>query len=81
MNEAKSRYESNGANPRWLDDCGQYYVEYKNGGFNYKIWLEEDKSIEEKLKVMKEQKLAGVASWKLGLQFDSIWDVILKYTN
>ena len=81
MKEAKQRVEVNGATTEWKEDCGQYYAEFKNGGYTYKIWLEEDKSIEEKLKIMKEYNLAGCGSWKLGLEFDSIWDVILKYVN
>ena len=50
-----------------------------------KIWLEDEKSIELKLKTIfkerKQGKVAGVASWKLGLQRKSVWNVIKKYTN
>ena len=38
-------------------------------------------SMEEKLKLMKEYKLAGVAAWKLGLEKSDVWDLIVKYTN
>ncbi|MBE6014320.1 MAG: glycosyl hydrolase family 18 [Lachnospiraceae bacterium] len=81
MNEARKRVETNGVTPEWKADLGQYYAEYVVGGSTYKIWLEEEKSIEEKLKVMKEAGLAGVGSWKLGLEADGIWDTILKYVN
>ena len=65
----------------WDEVSGQYYGEYVENGVTYKMWLEEEKSIEEKLKVMKEYQLAGVSAWKLGLENSSIWDVIIKYVN
>ena len=43
--------------------------------------MEDAGSLEEKLKVMKENQLAGVSFWKLGFETDSIWDTIIKYTN
>lgn len=43
--------------------------------------MEEEKSIEEKAKLLKEYNLAGIAEWKLGLEKSSIWDIILKYVN
>ena len=81
MKEAKNQVSLNGATAEWKEDVGQYYAEFKHDGSTYKIWLEEERSIEEKLKVMKDRGLAGVASWKLGLEEDSIWDIILKYVN
>ena len=59
----------------------QYYAEYESGGNTYKIWLEEEKSLEEKLKVIMDNNVAGIASWKLGLEKSSVWSVILKYVN
>ena len=50
-------------------------------GKNYKIWIENEKSLEEKLKVMRENGLAGAAYWKLGLERESAWETIIKYVN
>lgn len=71
----------NGLEPVWDENTGQYYIEYAKDGITYKSWIEEERSIEEKLKLINEYKLAGVAAWKIGLEKSSIWDVILKYTN
>lgn len=79
MSEAESRVAANGANMEWLDDCGQYYAEYQYEGSTYKIWLEEQNSIEKKLGVMKANHLAGAAFWKLGYEKNSIWDTVAKY--
>ena len=45
------------------------------------MWMEEERSIEEKLKLIKQYELAGVASWRLGYERASIWDIILRYVN
>lgn len=72
---------ANGLEQVWDETAQQYYIEYVKDGVTYKSWLEEERSIEAKLKLMKEYKLAGVAEWKIGLEKSSIWDVIIKYTN
>lgn len=81
MYEIDKLVQVNGAELVWDDTAKQYYTEYVVDGSTYKMWIENETSIEEKMKLMKEYKLAGVASWKLGLEKDSIWDVIVKYTN
>jgi spore germination protein YaaH len=43
------------------------------------MWQEEDKSIEEKMKLIYDADVAGVAEWKLGLEKSSIWNIIERY--
>lgn len=70
-----------GIEPEWNEETGQYYGEYEQDGAKYRIWLEEDRSIELKLKTIFEKNVAGVSGWKLGLEKESIWNLIIKYTN
>lgn len=81
MQTVENRYTVNGAQTVWDEEAGQYYTEYENGGKTYKIWIENEASLEEKLKVMKESSLAGAAYWKLGFERASAWDTIIKYVN
>ena len=37
--------------------------------------------LEEKLKVIKSNNLAGVAEWSLGMEDSGVWDLILQYVN
>ena len=81
MGETQRLISANGVEPVWLDDAGQYFVEYQNGGSIYQIWVEDVTSLEEKLKVMDSYGLAGGAFWKLGLENSNVWDTIIKYIN
>ena len=69
------------ATPQWLEDCGQNYAEWEYENKIYKIWLEDSASAEARLKVMKENNLAGASFWKLGLESPEIWDTVIKYMN
>lgn len=81
MDSVQRLVEVNGAEKRWLEDMGQFYAEYVNSGVTYKIWIEDVKSMEEKLKVMDAHKFAGASFWKLGLETSAAWDTIIKYIN
>lgn len=81
MNDADQKVKNNNAEPVWDDTTKQYYVEIEYDGATYQMWMEEETSIEEKMKLIKQYELAGVSSWRLGYERSSIWDVILKYVN
>lgn len=65
MTEVQKLISANGVQPVWLDDIGQNYVEYQNGGVNYKIWIEDATSLEKKLTVRTPMVLPGSSFWKL----------------
>ena len=69
-----------GVTPIWLDEYCQNYVEYQTNDTLVQCWLEDAESIQVKLQVMKAQGIAGVASWKLGIEDSKVWDVIEAYT-
>jgi len=81
MTPAADILKENSAEAKWDDTLGCYYAEYVKDGATYRLWQEEDKSIEEKMKVIYEADVAGIAAWKLGLEKESIWDIILRYLN
>lgn len=81
MGTAKRYLNENGVTPVWLEECGQYYGEYKINDITYRIWLEEHESLKLKLDVMGEYNLGGVACWKLGLEINDVWPIIDEYVN
>lgn len=77
MKNIDSKIPSN-VERKWDEDLKQYYVEYEQNGTTYKMWLEEEESIEAKFALMKEYNLAGAAYWQKDFEKASIWDVVAE---
>ena len=69
-------------NKIWDDSLKQDYVEYtdKNGDIK-KIWIEDEKSLKEKIGLVTENNLAGVAFWAKDKEKESIWNMIDQELN
>lgn len=81
MGESKNVLARNEAEIVWDEETKQNYGEFSEGDAVFKMWLEDEMSLEEKLKVIHENDVAGVAGWKLGLEADYVWNLIMKYMN
>lgn len=81
MTQAENVMRDNNVKLKWDEKTKQYYGQYEKDNAVYKMWLEEEKSIEEKMKLVDKAKVAGVSGWKLSLEKADIWNVILKYIN
>lgn len=79
MDAAKQLLIDNGAPMAWDEELGLYYGSYEKGNTTVKIWLEDESSIEEKMKLYAEHNLAGVAGWRMGLETKAVWSVIGRY--
>ena len=79
MDEARKLLEDNNANIVWDEKTRQYYGEYFSDSTTKKIWLEDEKSMEERMKVARNLDVKGVAGWKRGHENDATWDIINKY--
>ena len=78
MDQAQQAISDNGAETYWGKTTSQNYGTYEGDGATYQIWLEDSKSIAEKVKLIPKYKLAGVAEWKLGFENSGIWSVITE---
>lgn len=76
MSGAESMVRANDASPKWDETTGQYYAEFKSSGATYKIWLEEETSLQKKLEVVTANQAAGVAFWKMGFERAVTWTTI-----
>lgn len=79
MSSQKDWIAKTGVTPMWIDEVCQNYAEYESDGTFYQCWLEDVESLRVKLEVMKTQEIAGVASWKLGIEDTAVWDAIAEY--
>ena len=82
MNQAQQTLENNQVEVSWDETTGQNYAQFNGeSGELYQIWLEDTESLTRKLELIKNYDLGGVAEWKLGLEDDSVWDLIAKYVS
>ena len=64
------------ANIQWLEDVKQNYAEYTQSGKTYKVWIEDEKSIAEKLDLVSKYNLAGAAYWEKDRETEETWKII-----
>ena len=76
ISSAKEWVETNQVELYWQDDLGQYYGELEKDGVNYEIWMEEERALELKMHLIRDNGLAGVACWRLGLEPADVWDIV-----
>ena len=66
----------NDVEKKWNEDLKQYYVEYKDGSYTKKMWIEDEKSLKEKISLITKNNLAGVGSWEKGMETDNFWNFL-----
>ena len=76
ITSAKEWVESNQVPLYWQEELGQYYGELEKDGVTYSIWMEDERSLELKMQLIRDNNLAGVACWRLGFEPQDIWDVV-----
>ncbi len=81
MSKGLAILKENNAEIIWDETVGQYYGSYTKENVTYKLWAEEERSMEQRLQLMVDYDLAGVSGWKIGLEKDEIWPVFQRYLN
>lgn len=76
MEEEELWIAENQLKPEWLEDLGLYYAQRQVENGLEQLWMEEERSIGEKMDLIRWYELAGVACWKLGLEKPGIWEII-----
>ena len=79
MDGAKNYAKENQMTETWDASLGQNVATVETSDARYTIWMEDEQSMEEKLKVIQSAALAGVAEWKLGFECADVWSLISKY--
>ena len=80
MNEVDSEIPD-GVNKTWLEDEKQNYIEYEENGNIKRIWIEDIDSLRQKVSLIKEYELAGIASWELGMETEDVWQMFKEELN
>lgn len=79
MDGAKNYAKENQMTETWDASLGQNVATVETSDARYMIWMEDEQSMEEKLKVIQSADLAGVAEWKLGFECADVWSLISEY--
>ena len=74
--DAKKWVDNNQVELTWQADTAQYYGEKQTNDGAWFLWMEEERSLKEKMNVVRQNDLAGVACWKLGFEDSAAWDSI-----
>ena len=75
MSTARDRVTKNNAQIEWSDEDGQYIALWQENGDNYKCWLEDERSIAQKIRCIYEYGLSGSCCWRYGQQENGIMDM------
>lgn len=67
---------------KWDEELKQYYVEYEEDGKTYKMWVENEKSVGEKINLANQYNLAGIAFWEKDRETnDEFWTFVKEQLN
>jgi len=75
MLEAEAILKSRGLDKKWDDEAKQNYVEFVEQDEKHQIWMEDEKSMQERLKIVTKYNLRGTAAWLIGQETPEIWPV------
>lgn len=70
-----------GVTKEWDDILKQNYIQYEKDGAVYKMWIEDEESIKDKLSLVNKYNLAGSAYWAKDFETENIWNIIKQELN
>jgi len=76
LNSLRNNYQVN----EYFDTASMspYYTYTDGNGLTHKIWLENERSLAEKLKVAVNNNLGGISFWRIGNGFDDLYNLLAK---
>ncbi|MBQ2836454.1 MAG: hypothetical protein IJE68_06455 [Clostridia bacterium] len=66
----------NNVEKQWDDTLKQNYIEYKSGKNTIKMWIEDGRSIKEKVSLVTKYNLGGTSAWRKDMETSNIWTII-----
>lgn len=81
MNKAEEWIKEQKVEISYDQKSGQNYAEKTIDNATYKIWLEDEVSMQKRIELMKKYSLAGIGAWKKGFEKDEMWNFIYQELN
>ncbi len=80
-NEALALQKEHGADWRWHPAHRSHWFGFVRDGRTHTVWVEDARSVAEKLALARRYKLAGVAGWRLGQEDPRIWVMLRQFQS
>lgn len=62
--------------PRWQKKERMFYADWRENGVRRRVWLEENRSLAEKLKLLEKYDLGGAAFWRYGFETSAVYSAL-----
>lgn len=79
--EALALLRKHGAELRWDRQARAPWFGFESEGVVHTVWLEDARSLAEKLELARRYKLGGVAAWRLGQEDPEVWKILEQYAK
>jgi len=76
IKEARKKIQEYGITLNWDEVCAQYYGEANTSEGLKKVWMEEERSLTEKMKLVRAADLCGAALWRLNYEPPEVWPIV-----
>jgi spore germination protein len=61
---------------QWRPEWRSSWLQFRNGNGQHTAWFEDQRSLQEKLRLVRQYHLRGFAAWRLGFEDAAFWKVI-----
>lgn len=78
MQAATSLIEKHNAIPQWDEKSAQHVVSYSVDGVTYRMWLENEHSVNYKSSLVHKYNLAGTSAWSHNFANEKVWAVFAE---
>ena len=83
MDYTRDFFNESDAGWDWDEEIGSYYSSFlvmeDVATVRYRVWLEDENSINEKMQIFAEYNLAGVGGWRRLHESEGVWEIIASY--
>lgn len=76
IKDAANYIKTNGLKTTYDEKSGQNYVEYTKGNLTYKMWIEDNTSMKNRVNIVNTYDLGGLSGWQKGFETSDIWSTI-----
>jgi len=81
LNGVQSLIEEKGLVPVWDPKAKQFMVSYEDEDSRYRIWLEDEVSMFQRVALIHQYQLAGFAAWRKGFEQETTWHTLYGFLS